>query len=88
MAELLKLLQILCVSPNKLPSSVYQLKEMFNCITSTRYYHCKICTLCRECTDNCHCDKPSVGIVITVSIDKALKTVVTSKSCNFCMIFS
>jgi len=28
MAELLKLLQILCVSPNKLPSSFFQLKEI------------------------------------------------------------
>lgn len=82
-ADLLKLLQLLCPSPNKLPKSVYQLKKMFSNINSSSCEQIKMCTSCAESAETCQCLKPNIGNIVTTSINKPLEAIVTSKLCNF-----
>lgn len=74
-SDLLKLLHLLCLSPNKLPNSVYQLKKMFSNFNSTPYDHCKVCASCAEPAETCQCPKPSFGNILTVSINKPLEAI-------------
>lgn len=81
--ELLKLLQILCVSPNRLPKSVFILKKFFNHFNSTEYSHYEMCSNCKEKCEVCVCNKPSKGVLVHISIDKPLKAIVSRKSLRF-----
>ena len=53
--ELLKLLQLLCPSPNHLPASVYQLKKYF-CQCQMPHKCCNICSNCQAIKEECICD--------------------------------
>ena len=84
--ELLKLLQVLCVTPNKLPNSVYLLKKHFRdfkrseySFKRSEYSHNKACSKCRKDSSNCSCDDPSHGDLITIPIEKPLEAIVSSK---------
>lgn len=76
---LLKLLQLFCASPNKLPRSIFVLKKFFNQFTSMNYKQCRICSNCKELSESCHCDKASVGDLLEIPIDKPLKVIVSRK---------
>ena len=77
--ELLKLLQILCVAPNKLPRSSFTLKKFFSQFTTINYEHYKLCSSCKEKIDNCKCNTPSSGDLLEIAIDKPLKVIVSRK---------
>ena len=81
-AELLKLLHLLWFLQLNYPEVFTNLKNV-NYFTSSHYHHRKICTLCKECTEICQCDKPIIGDLLTVSIDKPLEVIVTSKLCLY-----
>ena len=77
--ELLKLLQILCVVPNKLPRSSFTLKKFFSHFTTINYEHYNLCSNRKEKTDNCQCNKSSSGDLLEIAIDKPLKIIVSHK---------
>jgi len=77
--ELLKLLQVLCVTPNRLPKSVYLLKKFFQTFKRSEYNHNKVCSNCSKDESNCSCNDPTHGDLIIVSIEKSLEVIVSSK---------
>lgn len=77
--QLLKLLQILCVVPNKLPRSSFTLKKFFSHFSTINYEHYKLCSSCKEKIDNCQCNRPSSGDLLEIAIDKPLKVIVSRK---------
>ena len=77
--DLLKLLQIICASPNKLPRSIFVLKKFFDQFTSMNYEHHRICSSCKESSESCQCDKPSTGDLLEISVDKPFKVIVSRK---------
>ena len=79
MDEMLKLLQIIIVHPNKLPRSLYTLRNFFNNFTTMDYTYYKICVNCKEKSDKCHCNKLSTGDLLEIPIDKPLKVIVSRK---------
>ena len=81
--ELLKLLQVLCVTPNKLPRSVYLLKKFFQKFKRFKYSHNKVCSKCNKDNSNCSCDDPSHGDLIVVPIEKPLEAIVSSRYKGF-----
>lgn len=81
--ELLKLLQILCVSPNRLPRSVFTLKKFFEQFNSTKYSYHQMCSNCKEECESCVCNRPSKGDLLHIPIDKSLKAIVSRKSLRF-----
>ena len=76
---LLKLLQLLCVTPNKLPRSVYLLKQLFRKFKGTDYNNRKFCTNCNADADNCSCEMPMFGNLLAIPIEKPLEAIVKSK---------
>jgi len=77
--ELLKLLQVLCITPNKLPKSVYHLKKLYRDLIESEYSHSKACFQCSKDSVDCSCDNPSYGDLITIPIQKPLEVIVSSK---------
>ena len=80
-SELVKLLNIVCPAPNKLPSCFYKLKKFFKKF-SAGFKHQKVCTKCSTpmeagtshftlCTDNDNIDPEAVGD-LHIPIQKAL----------------
>ena len=89
-SELIKLLHVLCPVPNKLPSSFYMLKKFFKQF-NVDFEHQRICTICSTpmevgesncptCADSGNYNPEAVGDLVHIPIQKALKTVITSKS--------
>ena len=80
MDDLLKLLQLLCISPNRLPGSVYLFKKIFKQFKGEEYNSTKVCCQCKEKVDEqCSCETPKIGTLISVPIEKAVQAIVTSK---------
>ena len=77
--ELLRLLQVLCITPNKLPKSVYLLKKLFRNLKESEYSQDKACFQCSKDSVNCSCDNPSHGDLITIPIQKPLEAIISSK---------
>ena len=88
-SELIKLLHILCPAHNKLPSSFYMLKKFFKQF-NVAFEHQRICTTCSTpvetgdsdcptCTENGVYNPEAVGDLLHIPIQKALKTVISSK---------
>lgn len=77
--DLLKLLQVLCVTPNKLPKSEYLLKKFFRSFKRSEYNYTKVCANCKKDASDCSCGDPSHGDLIAVSIEKPLQAIVSSK---------
>lgn len=76
--DLLKLLQVLCITPNKLPKSVYLLKNFFRNYKRTEYSHDKVCSNCSQDSSHCTCNDPRHGDLIAISITKPLEAIVVS----------
>ena len=83
--ELLKLLQLLCPSPNHLPASVYQLKKYFRqCQMPHKCYN--ICSNCQAIKEECICDHQLLNShLVHVPIKKQLYSVIKSKTVCGCM---
>ena len=83
--ELLKLLQVLCPIPNRLPTTVFKLKKFFNQFNMS-YDYSNVCSHCDTQKDNCHCDHPVHNShLIHIPLEKPLYTVLSSKY-NICSI--
>ena len=77
--ELLKLLQLLCPMPNKLPPSVFLLKKFFNCFKMS-YDYSNLCSNCSVNKEDCQCDHPVYkSHLIHVPLQKPLFAVLSSK---------
>ena len=77
--ELLKLLQLLCPTPNHLPSSVFLLKKFFNSF-KMKYNDNNLCSNCDAKREHCHCDHPAYDChLIHIPLQKPLFAVLKSK---------
>ena len=77
--ELLKLLQVLCPTPNRLPSTVFQLKKFFNRFNMS-YDYSNLCSNCDTKKEECNCDHPVYkSHLIHIPLEKPLCAVLTSK---------
>lgn len=78
-SELLKLLQLLCPSPNRLPTTVYQFKKYFNQFQMPHVYS-NICSSCQANVEECRCDhQVHNGHLITIPLKKQLNAVISGK---------
>ena len=80
--KLLKLLDLLCPSPNCLPRSVYLLKKFFKRF-KFEYSLNEYCAECFELTDDCSCTANAITTchIVDVPIKKSLEVIVSSKLC-------
>ena len=88
--ELLKLLQILCPSPNSLPTTLYRFKKFFQQYNSG-FEQQRVCSKCfafldkgESCTICVNADNPvhnpeMPGLLVCSTFQKALQTVLSSK---------
>ena len=68
----------MCVTPNKLPRSVYLLKQLFRKFKGTDYNNRKFCANCNVKADNCSCEMPMFGYLLAIPIEKPLEAIVKS----------
>lgn len=76
---LLKLLIVLCPTPNHLPKSFYMLKKFFEQFQSN-YEHSKYCVNCNHTVSNCICSNKSncnTGHIVHLDIQKPLETIIS-----------
>ena len=88
--ELLKLLQILCPSPNSLPTTLYRFKKFFQQYNSgfEQQHVCskcfafldkgESCTICVDADNPVH-NPEMPGLLVCTTFQKALQTVLSSK---------
>lgn len=80
--RLLKLLDLLCLSPNYLPKSVFLLKKFFKRY-KFEFSQSEYCSECFELTDECSCTSSAKTTchVVDVPIQKPLEVIVSSEFC-------
>lgn len=79
MGELLKLLQLLCLTPNLLPTTVYQFKKFFQHFKMP-YQYSNVCSTCNAMNNDCHCDHPAKNShLVHIPVEKSLCAVLLSK---------
>ena len=77
--ELLKLFQLLCPKPNRLPATVYHLKKYFNQCQMSHSYH-KICSNCQATKEECNCSHQIFNShLIHIPIKRQLHSMIKSK---------
>ena len=79
-AELLKLLEVLCPSPNDLPKTVYQLKKFFRQYR-LEYHLNEYYSECSKAVNECCCGSSCTRTchIVDVPIEKPLEVIVSSK---------
>ena len=89
--QLLQLLILLCPADSTIPTSLHYLKKFFKKFSSKNQFD----TMCAECQlsqRECSCDKQKqkLGKLVTVSLTKPLRTIVSSKfyKCNSATVLS
>jgi len=78
MDDLLDFVSYVLPKPNTVPKSIYLLKKFFSqskCDSKTQIY----CTKCNNLEDNCECDHPNPGKIVSISVEKPLKSILTGK---------
>ena len=83
---LLRLLIILCPTPNHLPRSFYMLKKFFEQFQS-KYTHSKYCIACENLLSDCACINTShsnIGHIVHLDIQKPLEIIISGLlTCSF-----
>ena len=76
--QLLKLFLLIIPCPNTLPNSVYKFKKFFEKFQQP-YNLQYLCSYCQLLHQNCTCSNPNCGHLAHISIEKPLKTVLSSE---------
>lgn len=78
--QLLQLLQLLCPKDNNLPTTLYRFRSFFKKFAS-KHVHTQVCGKCELQVQQCQCAEgdEKLGRLVTVSILKPLRTILSSK---------
>lgn len=78
-AQLLQLLQLICPSPNKIPTSLFKFKKFFQQF-QVSYEHQQFCMDCLAAKADCQCqNSPRQAHMVNYPIDKQLQCVLSRK---------